>query len=44
MGNFAETHRRTGRWRVGAWALVLMLVSAGAADAQFDRGSISGTV
>jgi hypothetical protein len=40
----ADTHRRTGRWRAVACTLVLLLLSASSAYAQFDRGSISGTV
>ena len=40
----ADTDRRTGRWLTVACTLVPLLVSASSASAQFDRGSISGTV
>jgi hypothetical protein len=44
MGCFANTHRRTGARRAVAGAFVLLLASSTSAYAQFDRGSISGTV
>jgi hypothetical protein len=44
MRCFDDTHRRTGPWRAVVYAIVVMLVSTGSAYAQFDRGSISGTV
>ena len=44
MRSFDDTHRRTGLWRAVVCAIVVTLVGTGSAYAQFDRGSISGTV
>src|SRR5262245_65870991 len=37
-------HRQRRACRVAAWALVLLVASATGAFAQFDRGTISGTI
>jgi hypothetical protein len=42
MGEGLHLQRRLGR--VAAWALLLLVASAATAFAQFDRGTISGTV
>ena len=42
MGEGLHLRRRLGR--IAAWALVLLVASATSAFAQFDRGTISGTI
>jgi len=42
MGEGLHLRRRLGR--IAAWALVLLVASATGAFAQFDRGTISGTI
>jgi Carboxypeptidase regulatory-like domain len=42
MGEGLHRQRRSGR--AAAWALVLLVASATSAFAQFDRGTISGTI
>src|SRR5688572_18664771 len=37
-------HRQRSSGRVAAWALLLLVASATSAFAQFDRGTISGTI